>query len=51
METKNGKKKKQNTSIIISKGSPNYVKDIQEPYPVLNISPAGSLKTVISCLL
>ena len=42
METKNGKKKKkQNTFIVISKGSPNYVKDIQEPYPVLNISPAG----------
>ena len=35
------KTKKQNTSTVISKGSPNYVKDIQEPYPVLNISSTG----------
>lgn len=35
------KPKKQNTSTVISKGSPNYVKDIQEPYPVLNISSTG----------
>lgn len=38
---KKKKTKKQNTSTVISKGSPNYVKDIQEPYPVLNISSTG----------
>lgn len=36
-------RKKKKTSAIISKGSPNYIKNIQELYPVLNISSTGKV--------
>lgn len=43
----NRDKERTKTSAILSKGSPNYAKDIQELYPELNISFTGSPQTVI----